>query len=391
MSSATSQACAPAAAVGETQATAVGAVAVSSPTIFQYPQQPARDDGRMLALASIIGGVIDAVLGGDGVDDAKSAEANWKAVLDGVLKPRGEALMARFDTEIAKLPNLETDLLNQLADYRTKADIIWPKLDPLDQQLLAEITEQRQKNSDEFALADTLCTADAMTKLCQFVACGYSPDYTGIATRARADVELASQSAFEQACRIGNRYNTRRMNHTLQTIRMGTMSAGIGAVAAAREKERMFAFETNYKLRFELAKAMEQFRIDRKRLAMEYDRLAIQMLTERWNAMSKLYLDLEGRADGQAQWLWRAFFEHAYKALREGGEMLAAAAQAYQFLAASIRATAKQGSGGGVAGALATLAVILPVFSGKCGDTGIFGIMGRPEMCCGTTGSGTGG
>lgn len=382
---ATSQGCSPAAAVGDTQATATGSVAVSSPTIFQYPQQPARDDGRMLALASLIGGVIDAVLGGDEVADAKAAESNWKAVLDGVLKPRGEGLMTRFDTELGKLPNLETDLLNQLADYRAKADVLWPKLDPLDQQLLAEIAEQRQKNTDEFALADTLCTADAMTKLCQFVACGYNPDYAGIATRARADVELVSQSAFEQACRIGNRYNTRRMAHTLQTIRMSTMSAGIGAVAAAREKERMFAFETNYKLRFELAKAMEQFRLDRKRLAMEYDRLAIQMLTERWNAMAKLYLDIEGRADAQAQWLWRAFFEHAYKALREGGEMLAAAAQAYQFLAASIRATAKQGSGGGVAGALGTLATILPVFSGKCGDTGVLGILGRPEMCCTTS------
>lgn len=384
MSDATSQACGPAAAVGETQATAVGAVAVSSPTIFQYPRQPARDDGRMLALGSLIGGVFDMVLGGDAISDAQDAEATWKGILDNVFKPRGEGLLQRFDTELAKLPDMETDLRNQLADYRAKADAMWPELAPLHQILKDEITEQRGKSNDEFAYADTLCTDDAMTRLCAFVACGYSPDYTGIATRARADAELAAQNTFDQMCRMGNRYNMRRTQHSLTEIRMATMSAAVGATAAAREKERMFAFETNYKLRFELAKAMENFRMGRKQLAIEYDKIAIQIAQERWNATAKLYLDLEHRGTEIADNLWKNFFTHAYKALNEGGQMLASAAQSYQFLAASIRATAKQGAGGGVAGALGLLATVLPMFSGSCDGTSVLGvnIFPRPQECC---------
>ena len=171
------------------------------------------------------------VLGGDGIGDARDAEATWKGILDSVFKPRGEGLLQRFDTELAKLPDMETDLRNQLADYRAKADAMWPELAPLHQILKDEITEQRGKSNDEFAYADALCTNDAMARLCEFVACGYSPDYTGIATRARADAELAAQNTFEQMCRIGNRYNMRRTQHSLTEIRMTTMSAAIGATS----------------------------------------------------------------------------------------------------------------------------------------------------------------
>lgn len=384
MADATSQSCAPAAAVGETTASAVGSVAVSSPTIFQYPRPPVNDSGRLLALGSLIGGIFDMVLGGDAIGDAQDAEATWKGILDNVFKPRGEGLLQRYDTELAKLPDMETDLRNQLADYRAKADAMWPELAPLHQILKDEITEQRGKSNDEFAYADALCTNDAMARLCEFVACGYSPDYTGIATRARADAELAAQNTFEQMCRIGNRYNMRRTQHSLTEIRMATMSVAIGATSAAREKERMFAFETNYKLRFELAKAMEGFRMGRKQLAIEYDKIAIQLAQERWNATAKLYLDLEHRGTEIADSLWKNFFTHAYKALNEGGQMLASAAQSYQFLAASIRASAKQGAGGGVAGALGMLATVLPIFSGDCDGTSVLGVnfFPRPKDCC---------
>jgi hypothetical protein len=69
--------------------------------------------------------------------------------------------------------------------------------------------------------------------------------------------------------------------------------------------------------------------------------------------------------------------------------MYAAAAQAYQSLAASIRATAKQsGGGGGIAGLMAQLAVVYQMFSGGCDPINI-PLLGqfypRPQNCCGTT------
>jgi hypothetical protein len=114
----------------------------------------------------------------------------------------------------------------------------------------------------------------------------------------------------------------------------------------------------------------------------------VEMLRQRWESIAQMYLQLEGKGDSLSEKQWGMFAESAFKSLREGGEMLASAAQAYQFLAASIRATAKQGGGGtgGVTGALATLATVLPMFSGECnvvgGLGGLLGIRGQPQQCC---------
>lgn len=470
------------ATVGAPSAGGTGSVAVSAPTVFQYPRQAARDDGRMLAVASLVGGFIDAILGGDGVSDAQSAESNWKDLLDNTMKARGTSEMQRVDSERAKLPVFEDDLRNQLADYRAKADALWPVLAPLDQLMRdqipdrmaradtewgrvaphtavieGEIVEAGAKSDDlwaelpaldnvlhtsitanstlsdtEKALSDALCTDDAFAKLCEFVACGYTPDYAGIAERARADAELAAQSAYAEACRTGKRYNMRRAQSAQLDVRLATLSASVGATAAAREKERQFAFKTNHDMRLEHARTLEQARLGRRELALKYsnqrdavaterytnhqrasmeldarrvtmaterwnahtgladklDQEAVSIMRERWTAIAQLYVQIEGNADRLSEAQWGMFMKSAFQSLREGGEMLAAAAQAYQFLAASIRATAKQGGGGtgGVAGALATLATVLPMFSGKCGDVGLLGglvpFMGRPEDCC---------
>lgn len=483
---ATSNGCAPAADVAAVDASGVGAVAVSSPTIFQYPQQPARDDGRMLAIASLIGGLIDAVLGGDGVSDAADAEAKWKDLLDNVMKARGTSEINRVDSERAKLPDFEADLKAQLTEYRQRADALWPLLAPLHDNMVAQVTDRQNHADAEWALvgpnntiidgeivksgsradilwnelpaldtvihesitkngqqddaevtkSEALCTDDAFAKLCEFVACGYQPDYAGIADRARADAELAAASAYEQACRTGNRYNMRRSASAQLDVRLATISASLGATAEAREKERQFAFTTNHNLRLEHAKVLEQTRLGRRELALKYadrevaqateryvnhqkasmeldlrrqamaterwnahttlagklDHEAVEILRERWNAIAKLYLDLEGSADRLSEMQWKMFMDSAFKSLREGGEMLSAAAQGYQFLAASIRATAKQGGGGtgGVAGALATLATVFPLFNGQCGvSQPLGGLIGdwyaRPQQCCTTT------
>lgn len=432
MTSATANSCAPATSIGTVSAPGTNSTAVSSPTVFNAPRPPPRDDGRLIALASLIGGFMDAILGGDALGEALAAENQWKSILDNVMYPRGQQELNRVDAERAKLPYFEDDLKQTLTDYRAKADLLWPKLAPLetkvnarialshtradaqygelaalDQQVHDAITTMSTLANEAKADAELLCVDDAFDRLCQFAACGYVPDYEGVAERARADAELAAKTAYADACRMSNRYNVRNGLNAAFDTRMGTVQAAIAGTSKAREMERQFAFKANEEIRFKHADLVERVRMGRmdyslrasgrqQELAVKhwdlhaqlFDRLdarSLEALRARWVDISKLYMDVEGRGDGLAETQWRMFAESAFKSLREGGEMLAAAAQAYQFLAASIRATAKQGGGGsgGITGALVSLAAIYPMFSGSCKPVTLLGIplYSRPQDC----------
>lgn len=413
---------------------ATGGVAVSSPVVFQYPVQPPRDDGRMLALASLLGGFMDSILGGDNLSNATAAENTWKDIADSYLKPRGQAELGNVDTLRALLPFFQDDLKAALQAYRTKADLLWPKLDPLDTKLMVEEAKVLSRGDGEWGLldplnsqintdiallgterdkleteADKLCTDQAFDALCALVDCGYTPDYMGIALRAKADAELAQAAALEDACRTANRYNMRRGQALALDARMMAMSATLVGLTAARETERLKAFEINESMRFKQAQLLEQAHMGRHRLAFDYEQLRInslterwkshaglsteletqaqRILTERWQSIARLWLDISGKGDALSEAQWKMYSQTALQSLREGGEMLAAAGQAYQFLAASIRATAKQGGGGGITGLLTTLAGIIPLFSGGCDPItlGPLSFYPRPQMCCGTT------
>ena len=435
--------------------------AISAPVTFIYPKQPPKDDGRMLALASLIGGVFDALLGGETLGHAQDAENTWKGIADNTMKPRGESELQRVDSERTKLGTFETDLKQQLTDWRTKADAsnakltpyndiidtevteyrnraasMWNMLPALNDLLRSQLDEYRTRGTDQWAQLPTYdviikseidgyrtkadaeytksnatCVDDAISKLCEFVVCGYTADYNGISTRARADAELAAVAAYNEACRLANRYNQRRHSSIAADIRLATITAAIGASAKAREDERQFAYKTNHDMRFNHAKWLEDTRLGRRKLSHDYDNTAIKSSEQRWQefnrsalhvgdgaiqgndlrwkeveslamksddtalttnenrwkAFAELYLSQDKRADELSELQWKIYSDSALKSFREGGEMLASAAQAYQFLAASIRATAKQGGGGGgVAGSLALLATVLPLFSGSC-------------------------
>jgi hypothetical protein len=380
--SATANGCGNAVDIQPATASGVNSTAVSSPTVFNYPVQPADDTGRMMALASIIGGLFDALLGGDALDDAEDAQNTWKSILDNTMTPRGQSELARVDTERAKMAPFETDLSNQLPDYRNKADaqygklspfetdsnaqrldyrgkadghfsqtdghdtdldghrdanrtdateywgkrtpfetdlatalaeyraradIMWGKLDPMDTKIQEEIDEQRQKSDDEFDYSNITCLDDAIDKLCEYVGCGYTPDYTGIATRARADAEIQAMKAYQEACRTGNRYNTRRTQSSLLDIRLATRSAALVATAGAREKERQYAFDTNLKMRFDHAKHLEDVRLKRRELSIKYDEMAMRALTERWKSFAELMLVKDKRADDIATERWQNY------------------------------------------------------------------------------------
>lgn len=388
--SATAQGCGNAVNIEAASNMGVNGTSVSAPTVFNYPVQPADDSGRMMALASIIGGLFDALLGGDALDDAEDAQNTWKSILDGTMTPRGQSELARVDTERAKMADFELDLKNQLTDYRAKADVMWPKLDPMDAKIQSEIDEQRTKSDDEFDFSNITCLDDAIDKLCEYVGCGYTPDYQGIATRARADAEIQAMKAYQEACRTGNRYNTRRTQSSLLDIRLATRSAALVATANAREKERQYAFDTNLKMRNDHAAFLEKTRMGRRELSIKYDEMAMRSLTERWTSFAKLYLDLEKSGDNISTERWKAFSAEAFKSYELGGSMLAASMQAYQALAASIRASAKQsGGGGGLAGLMAQFAAVYMMFSGSCDPIRI-PLLGkfypRPQSCCGGCG-----
>lgn len=356
---------------------------VLAPTIFNYPVQPINDTGRQMALGAIVGGLLDALMGGDNIGQATDAEAKWKDILDGHMKSRGQSEIARADTERNKLPTFETDLSSQLTDYRAKADDYFLKLDPMNSIIYDEIVEQRRKSDDEYLLSNGTCVNDAINALCKFVVCGYTPDYSGIATRARADAEVASAAQLQEACSIGNRYNTRAAANRVLDIRMGMHSIALANTAKQREEERQFSWKTNEDMRFKHANWLEDTRTKRRELSLKYDTLAIKTAEQRWADFAKEHMTLDGNADATSNGRWEAYSKSGFQSFREGGEMLAAAAQAYQFLSASIRATAKQGGGGGgIAGALASIAAVLTIFNGTSTPSPTTGFVSIHKPTC---------
>jgi hypothetical protein len=433
MATATANACAPATSIDSPNASGVDSVAISSPTIFNYPRQPPRDDGRLLALASLVGGFLDATMGGDGIAAAQAAEGTWKGILDNIMYPRGQQELGRVDSERAKLAPFESDLQAMMLDYRAKADKLWPLLGPMDKELHAQIVEVETRSDDEWAyltpldtwlhesmkaqmglsveersLANGLCTADALNKLCEYVACGYVPDYRGISERARGDAEAAVKVIADDACRTSKRYHVRSSHHAAREISTAILTAALGNTARLREAERMKAFELNTDMRFKHAQFLEgtrqarmnystKLRNDSEQIADRrwgahfgasntLDTRGMEALRERWTRIATQYREVEQRGDVLSEAQYRMFAESASRSMRDGGEMLAAAAQAYQFLAASIRQTAKQGGAGagGITSALGALAVLIPMFGGSCeGIPTPFGTFNsRPQDCC---------
>jgi hypothetical protein len=368
--------------VDPANASAPNSTAISSPTIFNYPVQPINDTGRQMALGAIVGTLVDALLGGDGAAGAAQAESEWKSMLDNYLKAKGQSEIDRVPGERAKLADFETDLKNQLADYRTKADEYYSKLAPLDTELDREFKEYMTKSHNEFDLSNTTCVDDALRAVCQYVTCGYTPDYTGIASRARADAEIAERTSLDEACRLSNRYNTHVGDYRARQSRLQMHTTALLATNKGREDERQFMWKTNQDMRFALVDKMEGIRLGRRELSYKYDALAIKTMEQRWAEFAQEHLKLESAGTAIGENRWTAYNESAFKSFREGGEMLAAAAQAYQFLAASIRATAKQSGGGAGLGALLpALGTVLTVFNGGCGSV-LGGFFSRPQECC---------
>jgi hypothetical protein len=185
-------------------------------TVVQYPKPPRRDDGKWMAISSMIGSILGMIASTDIIDKAKDAEDKW------------------------------TDLTNFFAD-QGKEISTW---------------------------ADTLKDCDNVLhdKLCQFAQCGYQADYEGVMRRARQSAHLAAENAYAQACRTADRYHTGVNCDVWASIKRAEIAATVQATVMAYEAERQIAFDKNFEILERTTQLFENDYMNRKRLA--YDALA---------------------------------------------------------------------------------------------------------------------
>ena len=250
-------------------ADAANAVAISSPHITQV-RVPRRDDGRWMALGSMVGAILGKFVNKDQIDKAEDAEDTWRHLTD-KMREVGEE------------------------EFTTHA------------QALRE------------------CTDGIWQAFCDYVLCGYKPDYSGILTRVRADAAMVTVSKKAEACRTAKRYNVGVNANVMTDLLRAEILATVGAASAARESERQMMWKVNFDL-------TRQAAID---------------------------------------------FETAYRQrLMLGADLVASAGQNYAFLAESLRRTAeKSTSDWGTLGTMLALLISILTDSGcpwdsDCGCSG---------------------
>ena len=301
------------------EASGPNSTAISSPHVVQYPRQPKRDDGKWMALGTLLGGLIGKFANADKLDEASDAEDTWRDLND-KLKDAGLAEWTRIAPERALADEADVEL-------KTRSHIDWERAD------------------NEVAYSDLLkpCSDNLHNLLCALAACGYSPDYENIALRAKADAEVAYQQKIQEACRMGNRYNT-GINSDVQSVLLAaSMGAAIGASTIAREQARMDAFKIRADLLLKSTELVERDRSQRLSTALSWS-----------NAGTNIQENRYGRHNS-----------NGYDSLKLGADLLASAGQNYAWLAESLRRSAEK-DGDAIASLGAMLGVIIPSFFSGC-------------------------
>lgn len=313
------------ATVGGVQPSGNGNVGISSNHIIQYPRQPKRDDGKWLAIGSLLGTLVGKFASKSVIDKAKDAEGKWRQAND-LLFDRGKQHFPEGDKEWGNRSTAEAALEGLSGWYNDRRD-------------------------DEYDYGNSLnpCNDAIHEKLCAFIQCGYKADYRGIAERAIATAEAAILKERREARKQMNRYAYGECCDTEHRLATAKVMAVVGTVSQLREAERQKAFDTNMKLLFDGASTMEQHRMGRIGQA------------EKWAAA-------HGAIQGG---LYDKRVKNAFDLWKLGGEMLASAGKNYGWLADSLRKTADKDMGG-MAQLGALIALLIAMFAcqgGKlCGD-----------------------
>lgn len=325
---------------GAVQSGGTNSPAFSANHIIQYPRQPKRDDGKWLAIASLLGTVLGRFAARGLIKKAKNAEDTWRAINDRMRDIGYDLIDVQAPAEKQLADAADDWLLGQSGWFQDRAD-----------------------NEDRYAEKLEPCNDTLHDKLCQFIECGYIPDYRGISMRAVADAEAKAKQKKRELHRAVNRYGAGQCCEIETRIALATSAEIVGTVTKAREAERQKAWETNYKLRFDGAEVFEKHRNQRKGLSHDYAKSATQVQRDRYVSHSANRLDL----------------------MKLGLEVLASAGKNYAWLAASLRQTAEKDVGG-IAALAGLVALAIGFFLCYDSEDNCSGKGGDDKGSTGTTG-----
>lgn len=301
------------ATVGAGTASGTGSTMVNSNHILQYPRQPRPDDGKWIAIGSMIGALLGLFASKGTIEKAKAAEDKWRYINDQLfekgkemwdLMPQEKSKADAADGEIDNLYHHELDLRNE--------------------------EENRMRGLDS-------CNDMAFAKLCEYVQCGYQPDYGGILKRAQADAAVQTQIKRRELCKNLNRYNTKACCGIETQLAMQSVNSVVGAVSQLREKERAQQYQINEGLYAKAAEMFDRARNLRFGNARDIDKTAIALQQDKYKRHNQNYYDLA----------------------RFGGDLLSSAGKNFAYLAESYRKTAEKDNGG-LATLFGIIAALLP-------------------------------
>lgn len=282
--------------IGAVSPGGTNAVALSSPHIVQYPRPPKRDDGRWIALSSVIGNIIGKLSSKKVIKEARDAENKWREVM--------AKIKEMADRELERVPPLRDKAQNAMDDIDRRNVFNW------------------QRSDLEFAYGEQLkpCIDNLADEVCALSDCGYQADYDGIYSRIAADAALAEQKEFEKICRVNNRYNTGWGCDIRGQLAIATQNAVIAQTNKAREEERLKKWQYDSKLKMEAFELMERTRQNRQTTSQNYDRTATE----------------------NRRFQYTGYTSDAQTSLKLGADLLASYGQNAAWLAESLRKTAKE-------------------------------------------------
>lgn len=306
--------------VQPSQASGVNSTAISSPHIIQYPKQPKRDDGKWMALGSIIGALIGKFANAGKMREASRTEDTWRDLNDRI-RDQGQAEWDRAPGERHKADMADDDLGSRAEKESQRADV--------------------EYDYSEFLKA---CVDNLTAKACAIADCGYQPDYIGILRRAKADAEIIAQAKIDEACRSASRYNVGLRAVAQSDIRRATAMSIVGIAARQREEERATMWKINSELTTSTLNLIEGMRVRRQEVSGSYATRHASIQDRRFQVRNS----------------------NGYESIRLGGDLLASAGQNYAWLAESLRRSAEKDAGNfsSLGALIATL--FLPQFFKDC-------------------------
>ena len=272
---------------------------ISTPHIVQYPKVPRRDDGKWMALGSIIGGLIGKFANEDKLNAASDAEDVWRDLND-KLKAQGLSEWARVPEQRAMAADADGKLKDSAErNYR---------------YALVEMNYSDKLKACDDALHD---------RLCALANCGYVPDYTGILSRVKADAAAAVKAKRREMMRTVKRYSLCAPAQMCVDLAAAEVAAVVGAASTAREAERQAAWKYNWDTLNQAVQLVEGNRLNRAKQSQSYDNAANLVEANRYAAHT-------AEAEGS---------------IKTGGDFLSSAGQNYAWLAESLRRSAEKDTG----------------------------------------------